>query len=46
MTTITEEIKKMIDKGKSLPPDGIVDDLKSETVLEGKENEFERSLQS
>lgn len=38
---ITEDIKKMIDMGESLPPDKIVGGLKSVTVLEGKESEFE-----
>ena len=37
----TEDIKKVIDMGKSLPPDKIVGGLKSVTVMEDKENEFE-----
>jgi len=41
LTTITEDIKKVIDMGKSLPPDKIVGGLKSVTVMEDKENEFE-----
>jgi hypothetical protein len=41
MTAITEDIEKVIDTGESLPSDKIVDGLKSVTVLEGKENEFE-----
>ncbi len=41
MTAITEDIKKVIDTGESLPSDKIVGGLKSVTVLEGKENEFE-----
>ena len=34
----------MIDMGESLPPDKIVGGLKSVTVLEGKESEFEITL--
>ena len=41
MTTITEDIEKVIDMGKSLPPDTIVGGIKSVTVMEGKTNEFE-----
>ena len=41
MTTITEDIEKVIDMGESLPPDTIVGGIKSVTVMEGKENEFE-----
>lgn len=41
MTTIAEDIKKVVDMGESLPPDKIVGGLKHVTVIEGKENEFE-----
>jgi hypothetical protein len=41
MTAFIEDIKKVIDMGESLPPDKVVGGLKSVTVLEGKENEFE-----
>ena len=41
MTAITEDIKKAIYMGESLLPDKIVGGLKSVTVIEGKENEFE-----
>ena len=41
MTVIKEEIKKVIDMGELLPSDKIVGGLKTVTVLEGKENEFE-----
>ena len=41
MTTITEDIEKVIDMGESLPPDTIVGGIKSVTVMEGKTNEFE-----
>jgi len=41
MTVIKEEIKKVADMGELLPSDKIVGGLKTVTVLEGKENEFE-----
>lgn len=41
MAAFIEDIKKVIDMGESLPPDRVVGGLKSVTVLEGKENEFE-----
>lgn len=41
MTTITEDINKVIDMDEALPSDKVVGGLKSVTVMEGKENEFE-----
>lgn len=41
MTTIEEAIKRVIDTGRSLPPNKVVGGLKHITVIEGKENEFE-----
>jgi quinol monooxygenase YgiN len=41
MTAIRGDIKKVIEMGELLPSDKIVGGLKSVTVLEGKENEFE-----
>jgi len=41
MTTIPEDIKKVVDKGESLPPNKVVGGLKHVTVMAGKENEFE-----
>ena len=41
MTTVTQDIKKVIDMGESLPPDKLVEGLKHVIVMEGKENEFE-----
>jgi quinol monooxygenase YgiN len=41
MTTIAEDIKNVIDMGESLSSDKVVGGLKSITVMEGKENEFE-----
>lgn len=41
MTTITEDIEKVIDMSDLLPPDKIVGGLKHITVSKGKENEFE-----
>lgn len=46
MKTIAEDIEKVIDLGGLLPPDKIVGGLKHITVLEGKENEFEYSLEN
>ena len=41
MTTIAQDIDKLIDMGELLPPDKVVGGLKRATVKEGKENEFE-----
>jgi quinol monooxygenase YgiN len=41
MTTITEDINKVIDMNEILPPKNVVGGLKSVTIMEGKENEFE-----
>jgi len=37
MTTIAEDIKKVVDMGESLPPDKVVGGLKHVTVMAGKE---------
>lgn len=41
MTTIEEDIKRVIDTDRSLPPNKVVGGLKHITVMESKENEFE-----
>jgi quinol monooxygenase YgiN len=41
MTTIAEDINKVIDMGESLPSDKVVGGLKRAIVKEGKEKEFE-----
>jgi quinol monooxygenase YgiN len=41
MSTIAEDIKKVIDMGDSLPPNVVIGGLKRVTVVEGKEDEFE-----
>ena len=40
-STITEDIKKVIDIGDSLPANVVIGGLKHVTIVEGKENEFE-----
>jgi quinol monooxygenase YgiN len=40
-STITQDIKKVIDIGDSLPSKVVIGGLKHVTVVEGKENEFE-----
>ena len=40
-STITEDIKKVIDMGDLLPENVVIGGLKHVTVVEGKENEFE-----
>jgi quinol monooxygenase YgiN len=41
MTTIADDIKRVIDSGESLSPNKILGGLKHVIVMEGKENEFE-----
>lgn len=41
MTSIAEDIKKVVDMGKSLPANKIVGGIKRATVKQGMENEFE-----
>ncbi len=40
-STITQDIKKVIDMGDSLPSKVVIGGLKHVTVVKGKENEFE-----
>jgi quinol monooxygenase YgiN len=40
-STITEDIKQVIDMGDLLPANVVIGGLKHVTVVEGKENEFE-----
>lgn len=46
MTTITEDIERVIDMGGSLPPEKIVGGLKHITVNNGKEMNLKQSLEN
>jgi hypothetical protein len=41
MTSVAEDIKKVVDMGESLPPNKIVGGIKRAIVKQGRENEFE-----
>jgi hypothetical protein len=41
MTTIADDIKRVIDRGESLSPNKVLGGLKHVIVMEEKENEFE-----
>jgi quinol monooxygenase YgiN len=41
MTTIADDIKRVIDRGESLSPNRLLGGLKHVIVMEGKEREFE-----